>query len=152
MLETIQPVSLFASKLSTNAIELDLNARRYPLSFLVIVGDKWLKNTIHMNYLTQFGYGSGLASDFNSGLKMLRENKFDVVIIDDKVQGISTEDLALKIKEIDPEVALILCKEGSPIGTTLDNIDVILNEPQDLRRLKAALRFILPDEKKEFIF
>jgi len=63
--------------------------------------------------LEQEGYGAILASDGDEAIKKIEEKSFQMALIDMKMPGVNGKELVSKIKQINPQVPIVIVT-GSP--------------------------------------
>ncbi|MCS7052345.1 MAG: response regulator, partial [Ignavibacterium sp.] len=70
---------------------------------LLIVDDEEIVRQSLQAWFLEDGYDIDLADSAESALKLYEKNKYDLILLDIKMPGMSGMDLLLKLKEIDPE-------------------------------------------------
>lgn len=81
--------------------------RRVKANILVIDDEKSVRDTFH-NMLEKLGYSVVTTSSGEEGLRILKEGSIDLVVTDLAMPGLSGWDVALKAKEIDPSVRVVM--------------------------------------------
>lgn len=92
--------------------------------------------------LSRFGYDSIVANDYQTGIKLLKTEKPDVVITDYFMPQKTGKTLAHLIKKIDKNVKIILCSGSLMIDMQVARkigIDAVLNKPFKMDDLKAII-------------
>jgi DNA-binding NtrC family response regulator len=75
---------------------------------ILIVDDEPVVRESLTHWFTEDNYNVQAAEDGETALKMFGKDKYDLMLVDMKMPGISGLDLLVKIKEYDPEVVVIL--------------------------------------------
>ncbi|MCX8043047.1 MAG: ATP-binding protein, partial [Desulfobacterota bacterium] len=103
--------------------------------------------------LERLGYQVTATQSSSHALALIEENpgRFQVIITDQTMPGISGIELARKVKKINPELPVILCSGYSdvvtPEGAAAEGIEAFLYKPVDKHILAAALRTALEKTK-----
>ncbi|MCJ7685820.1 MAG: ATP-binding protein, partial [Desulfobacteraceae bacterium] len=146
---------------STFLIKLPL-VRRVPLfkgntkkkglrdSRILIIGDKGAVIDILYQLLTSKGSTSTLASSRHETLKLLRGNKFDLVIADQNTLNIETSETIREIKRLQPDLPVALINaQGNPGSRNVPTkmgADLAVGRPLDIDRLLSLLSSLLANE------
>lgn len=91
------------------------------------------------------------ASDGISGLELIKERRYDLVLCDIKMPGMDGMELLQKLEEIDPQPIVIMISGHGNIETAVEAIKRgafdFISKPLDLNRLLITLRNALDKEK-----
>ncbi len=69
-------------------------------------------------YFEPRGYGIDITSNGVQGIEFMRENKYDVALLDLKMEGLNGDEVMREIKRIDPTVKVIFITAYSDSGKT----------------------------------
>lgn len=75
---------------------------------ILIVDDELAMRNLLENILIQEGYNIGLAENGDDALKMIKNNKYDLVLSDIKMPGMNGFELLKIIKSEHPEIGVIM--------------------------------------------
>jgi len=113
------------------------------LPTLLIVDDEE-RPRASVKIIFQDHYNILLAGDGESALKLLRENRVDVAILDILMAGMSGTELLGKIKEYDPTIEVIMLTAYETLQTARLALRYgacdYLNKPFDVSTIRAAVR------------
>lgn len=127
---------------------------------ILIVEDERKVASFIKKGLEENGYDAEIANDGLSGEKLARINKYDLFILDIIIPGISGLDLCKKLKELYPNVPVLML---TALGTTDDKIigfeagaNDYLVKPFEFRELLARVKVLvkkhdLPPEKSNVL-
>ena len=119
-------------------------------SRILIIGEEGVVIDILYQLLTSTGSTSNVASSLYESLKLLRANKFDLVIADHNAPHIETSKTIREIKRLQPDlpVALINARvePGSRNATAKMGADLAIGKPLDMDRLLSLLSNLLANE------
>ena len=119
-------------------------------SRILIIGEGGAVIDILSQLLTGKGSTSVIASSHHETLKLLRGNKFDLVIADQNVPDIETSKMIRDIKRLQPDlpIALINAREnpGSRNTPIKMGADVAIGRPLNMDRLLSLLSSLLAHE------
>ena len=113
-----------------------------PASVLLVDDEPAIHVVIGM-FLREAGYVVGDAKGGMEGLRMFEEGSWDVVITDRAMPGMGGEQLAEEIRNISPDVPLILITGFLKADTRVDLFDEILEKPFRGADLLACVRNVL---------
>lgn len=86
---------------------------------LLIVDDEEIVRQSLQAWFLEDGYDIDLADSAESALKLYEKNKYDLILLDIKMPGMSGMDLLLKLKEIDPEAIIILITAYASVSSAV---------------------------------
>ncbi|MCG8633529.1 MAG: response regulator [Desulfobacterales bacterium] len=116
---------------------------------LLLVDDEDSIVRVGRKALTKLGYKVKGMCDPREALKLLKDNpdKFDLVITDKTMPGMTGFMLAREAKNIVPELPVILCtgysEEGEGEKVRAAGIDGVIEKPVDLTAMALAVRRVL---------
>ena len=88
------------------------------------------------------------AGSAKDALTLLEKGKFDLVITDYKMPGMTGDELALAIKALDPAQPVIMITAYAEMlksaGHSLEGIDYILSKPFLMADLRTAIATVTP--------
>jgi len=119
-------------------------------SRILIIGEKGAVIDILYQLLTSKGSTNTLASSHNETLKLLRGNKFDLVIADQNAPHIETSKTIREIKRLQPDLPVALI--NAPVNPGSRNVpikmgaDLAIGRPLDIDRLLSLLSSLLANE------
>lgn len=121
------------------------------MNILVVEDDQRVAELIH-RALTENGFTTTLAYDGLSGLKLAKQNEYDLIITDIILPKIDGLDLCKEIRSFQPEMPIIIL---TALGTTDDKVegfdagaDDYLVKPFEMRELLVRIRAILKRNRK----
>ena len=119
-------------------------------SRILIIGEKGAVIDILYQLLTSKGSTNTIASSHNESLKLLRGNKFDLVIADQNAPRIETSKTIREIKKLQPDLPVALI--NAPVNPGSRNVpikmgaDLAIGRPLDIDRLLSFLSSLLANE------
>ena len=75
---------------------------------ILIVDDELIMRESLAGWLERDGHAVQTASSGEDALEMLKESRFDILLVDIKMEGISGLDVLRQVKENDPDVAVVM--------------------------------------------
>ena len=119
---------------------------------LVIDDEKSIRNTLK-EILEYEQHEVDLAEDGPSGLEMISQDKYDVILCDIKMPNMDGMEVLAKIEETNPEVPVLMISGHGNIDTAVDAIKTgaydFIEKPLDLNRLLVTIRNAL--ERKDLV-
>jgi signal transduction histidine kinase len=113
-----------------------------PLHFLVVDDEPMVRDVLR-EYLIGDGHTTEMASDGSEGFEKFSHGKFDLVVTDWAMPGMSGDKLAIKIKEMSALTPIILLTGFGELmkakGDHPTGIDVILSKPPTLDSVREAV-------------
>jgi len=114
-----------------------------PDSSILIVDDEQRQREIYRDILDGEGYGAETASSGEAALRLLSQKRFDLVITDLNLTGMSGVDLLGAIVQADPTVVVVLITGypsiQSAIEATKKGVHAYLEKPVDRERLLSVV-------------
>ncbi|HXI82646.1 MAG TPA: response regulator [Verrucomicrobiae bacterium] len=113
------------------ATETPVASKQNPLRVLVVEDEPMVRG-IEVEYLVSDGHAVETAADGCEGLSKFRAGKFDLVLIDRAMPEVNGDQLTEAIKELDPDMPVILVTgftEALTNGQTQRRADLILSKP-----------------------
>lgn len=86
---------------------------------LLIVDDEEIVRQSLQAWFLEDGYDIDVADNAESALKLYEKNKYDLILLDIKMPGMSGMDLLLKLKEIDPDAIIILITAYASVSSAV---------------------------------
>ena len=106
---------------------------------ILIVDDELIMRESLAGWLERDGYYTEKAESGEKALEIVSRNRFDILLVDIKMEGMSGLDLLRHMKENDPDVAVIMITAYGSIPTAIEAIrngayDYLLKpfDPQEL--------------------
>ena len=115
----------------------------------MLVDDEEIVLKVNIEMLKSFGYSVLAAKDGDEAIKIFRENKniIDLVILDMILPGMSGGEVYDRIKEISPDVKVLLSSGYSIDGQAKKILergcDDFIQKPYDLKDLSLKIRKLL---------
>ena len=111
---------------------------------LLVVDDEDLLRNSLLKLLTMEGYSVLSASDGNEALGLIKENKFQLVITDLKMPGMSGMELIEEVRKLSPDTKVIILTAHGEWNTYLEAMEKgafeYLNKPINKDDLFAAVK------------
>ncbi|MCY3410028.1 MAG: response regulator [Candidatus Heimdallarchaeota archaeon] len=109
---------------------------------ILIIEDELYTISILKNYLERLGYTVDFATDGELGLKVFREKKYDLVILDLNLPKISGQEVYKQISA-ESDCKIVISSGYLSIDTKLmENASGILSKPYELEKLAKQLRLL----------
>ena len=89
---------------------------------ILIVDDEEVSRFVLWEALSKRGYSVSQAGDAETGLKQIKQQAFDLILLDIELPGISGIDAISKFKEIDPSVVVLMIAAHSSNEMSIDAI------------------------------
>ncbi len=124
-------------------------------SKLLIVDDEEIVRQSLKAWFLEDGYEIDIAEDAEAALRLYEKNKYDLILLDIKMPGMSGMDLLIKLKEFDPDAIIILITAYASVSSAVKALkngayDYITKpiDPDELSHLvkNALYQKILKDE------
>ena len=110
---------------------------------VLLVEDSDEVREITIEYLQELGHVVYAVGDAEQALAKLLEADFDVVMTDLSLPGISGIELARRLNDAHPKLAVVVCSGHSPdkVKLMLGDLDrvLVLSKPYDWQELKEVL-------------
>jgi DNA-binding NtrC family response regulator len=87
---------------------------------ILIVDDELIMRESLAAWLERDGHAVQTAASGESALKKCRENRFDILLLDIKMEGMDGLDVLRRIKESDADVAVVMITAYGSIATAID--------------------------------
>lgn len=111
---------------------------------LLVVDDEDLLRSSLVKLLTMEGYSVLSAPDGNEALMLIKDNKFQLIITDLKMPGMSGMELIEEIRKLSPDTKVIILTAHGEWNTYLDALEKgaceYLNKPINKDDLFAAVK------------
>ena len=125
---------------------------------ILIVDDELIMRESLAGWLERDGHSVQTAPSGEDALEKLKDTRFDILLVDIKMEGISGLDVLRHVKEIDPDVAVVMITAYGSIPTAIDAMkngayDYML-KPFDPNELGALIEKIIrhQDQTREMLF
>ena len=89
---------------------------------ILVVDDEEVSRFVLREALSKRGYSVAQAGDAESGLRQIKQQPFDLILLDIELPGISGIDAISKFKEIDPSVVILMITAHSSNEMAIDAI------------------------------
>ena len=120
---------------------------------ILIVDDAGPVVVLCVNVLQALGYAVKGASRGETAVELLRKERFDLMILDYKMPGMTGFDVYQQAKGLYPDIAVVLVTgHGSPEVVTEANrmgFDSILLKPFTSEELRGTVEKVLNDRKQD---
>ena len=120
---------------------------------ILIVDDAGPVVVLCVNVLQALGYAVKGANRGETAVELLRKERFDLMILDYKMPGMTGFDVYQQAKGLYPEIAVVLVTgHGSPEVVTEANrmgFDSILLKPFTSEELRGTVEKVLTDRKQD---
>lgn len=125
---------------------------------LLIVDDEEIVRNSLKAWFLEDGYDIDIAESAEAALKLFEKNKYDLILLDIKMPGMSGMDLLVKLKEFDPEAIIILITAYASVSSAVKALksgayDYITKpiDPDELSHLvkNALMQNSLREENKQ---
>lgn len=87
---------------------------------ILIVDDELVMRTSLAGWLKRDGHDVETAESGEEALEIVKKTRFDILLVDIKMEGISGLDVLLEVKESDPDVAIIMITAYGSIATAIE--------------------------------
>ena len=87
---------------------------------ILIVDDELIMRESLAGWLERDGYAVQTAPSGEDALEKLKETRFDILLVDIKMEGISGLDVLRHVKESDPDVAIVMITAYGSIPTAIE--------------------------------
>ena len=87
---------------------------------ILIVDDELIMRESLAGWLERDGHSIQTASSGEEALEKLKESRFDILLVDIKMEGISGLDVLRAVKENDPDVAVVMITAYGSIPTAIE--------------------------------
>ena len=120
---------------------------------ILIVDDAGPVVVLCVNVLQALGYAVKGANRGETAVELLRKERFDLMVLDYKMPGMTGFDVYHQAKTLHPELAVVLVTgHGSPEVVTEANrlgFDSILLKPFTSEELRGTVEKVLTDRKQD---
>ena len=111
---------------------------------ILIVDDEELQCELLKGFLEKQGYEVLATSDPQEALRLFEEEPVWLVLLDQKMPGLSGQELLERLKRLNPEVRAIMITAYGAVDTAVEvmklGADDFLEKPIDLEDLLARIR------------
>jgi DNA-binding NtrC family response regulator len=125
---------------------------------ILIVDDELIMRESLAGWLQRDGHNVNTASSGEEALEKLKESRFNIMLVDIKMEGISGLDVLQQVKESDPDVAVVMITAYGSIPTAIEAMkhgayDYML-KPFDPNELGVLIDKIIKhqDQEREMLF
>ena len=118
---------------------------------ILVVDDEELQREMLGGFLQKEGFSVSLADSGETALKLCQDEFFEVALIDLKMPGMDGIELLSRLKEINPEIQVIVITAHGSIETAVEAMRKgafhYVNKPVDLEELKINVKKALENQK-----
>ncbi len=118
---------------------------------ILVVDDEELQREMLGGFLQKEGFSVSLADSGENALKLCQDDFFEVALIDLKMPGMDGIELLSRLKEINPEIQVIVITAHGSIETAVEAMRKgafhYVNKPVDLEELKINVKKSLENQK-----
>lgn len=118
---------------------------------IMVVDDEESQREMLGGFLHKEGFSVSLADSGETALKLCQDEFFEVALIDLKMPGMDGIELLSKLKEINPEIQVIVITAHGSIETAVEAMRKgafhYVNKPVDLEELKINVKKSLENQK-----
>jgi DNA-binding NtrC family response regulator len=120
---------------------------------ILIVDDELIMRESLAGWLKRDGHTVNTASSGEEALEKLKESRFNIMLVDIKMEGISGLDVLQQVKENDPDVAVVMITAYGSIPTAIEAMkhgahDYML-KPFDPNELGVLIEKIIKHQEQE---
>jgi CheY-like chemotaxis protein len=112
---------------------------------MVIDDDQTIREVLR-DYLQELGYQVLLASDGLEGMDKIKQERYDLIVLDIRMPYVSGIGLVKIAREINPDIPVI-CMTGYGISpekiAAEEDVNLILSKPFELKTLSQAISKLL---------
>lgn len=123
-----------------------MTAAATPTSVLVVDDEDSIRQALE-RFVTRLGYRAVMARDGVTALERVAQNRFDLMLCDVRMPGVSGVELVPKVLERDPDVAILMLTAVDEPRTAVECLKLgaydYLIKPVDLDELELAMRTAL---------
>jgi CheY-like chemotaxis protein len=116
---------------------------RQPAPRVLIVDDEPEIRAFMTDALDIFGYQVGAAGDADEAFALVARDRFDLVMSDLRLPGLTGWDLVTRLRSLDPVMRLIMLTGSAPEDDDLKRVRAagipVLHKPVPLPQLQTAL-------------
>ncbi|MGD9824620.1 response regulator, partial [Desulfobacter sp.] len=111
----------------------------------LLVDDEEQIVNMEKNFLQRIGYDTTACTSSGQALEILKTNpnRFDLVISDLTMPGLTGDDLARELKKINPDIPVIICtgleKNDKKAWQDSANVKEFLIKPVDMKQLSGLI-------------
>ena len=87
---------------------------------ILIVDDEIIMRESLSGWLERDGHDVALAASGEEALEILKDSRFDIMLVDIKMEGMSGLDVLSRVKESDPDVAVVMITAYGSISTAIE--------------------------------
>ena len=87
---------------------------------ILIVDDELIMRESLAGWLERDGHEVEKAASGEEALKILKESRFDILLVDIKMEGMSGLDVLKQVKESDPDVEIVMITAYGSIATAIE--------------------------------
>ncbi len=87
---------------------------------ILIVDDELIMRESLAGWLERDGHVVETAASGEEGLQKLKDSRFEIMLVDIKMEGMSGLDVLTKVKESDPDVAIVMITAYGSISTAIE--------------------------------
>lgn len=87
---------------------------------ILIVDDELILRESLAGWLKRDGHDVALAASGEEAMKILKDSRFDILLVDIKMEGMSGLDVLRQVKESDPDIAVVMITAYGSIATAID--------------------------------
>ena len=136
----------FASEDSAEYLRGHMTAAATPTSVLVVDDEDSIRQALE-RFVTRLGYRAVMARDGITALERVAQNRFDLMLCDVRMPGVSGVELVPRVLERDPDVAILMLTAVDEPRTAVECLKLgaydYLIKPVDLDELELAMRTAL---------
>ncbi|HKV70402.1 MAG TPA: response regulator [Gemmatimonadales bacterium] len=123
-----------------------MTAAATPTSVLVVDDEDSIRQALE-RFATRLGYRAVMARDGISALERVAQNRFELMLCDVRMPGVSGVELVPRVLERDPDVAILMLTAVDEPRTAVECLKLgaydYLIKPVDLDELELAMRTAL---------
>jgi len=117
---------------------------------LVIDDDDSIRETLQL-YLSEIGYEVITANNGETGIKLINQNKPDLILSDLKMAGLTGIDVLKKAKELDPKNQVVLMTAFEDMQSTITAMQLgaydYIEKPLELSRFNSVVKRALESRR-----
>jgi CheY-like chemotaxis protein len=114
---------------------------------VLVVDDESAVRTMLRGYLEAVGYRTHVAANGEEALRLVEEERPDLVLLDVRMPGMDGLDVLARIKEIDSRIAVVLMSGYATVGVAASAMklgaETVLVKPLSIAELDQALDAVM---------
>lgn len=114
---------------------------------VLLIDDDLKAQSVTKKYLVRNGHSVVTASDGTTGIKTFKTGSFDMVITDHAMPDMSGDDVAVELRNINPDIPIILFtgfgQRMKDTGIKPIHVDIVVGKPAKEKELLRAVAHVI---------